>query len=139
MLITFSTAPAARFAQNTSDLSFHELLIGILRVFPFKITVDHRSSRKKLRSSCHVVCYTCYNFFINDNIVSPYSAHEWECGGASRGPPRPRVYHYFWYIWRQIGVIQLLPYKHNHTNSTLRTELMFIDTIVSDSFIKICY
>ena len=33
-------------------------------------------------------------------------------------------------IWRQIGVIQLLSYKHNHINSTLWTEIMFIDTIV---------
>ena len=42
-------------------------------------------------------------------------------------------------IRRQIGVIRLLPYKYNHINSTLRTEIMFKVTIVLDSFIEIRY
>ena len=81
--VTFPTALAAGFAQNTTDSSFHELSNGIW-VDGFPTTASHSKSRlkghvrEKIRD--HIMLYTCHMVDIfpidannRDNIGAPHN------------------------------------------------------------------
>ena len=83
MSYNFSTAVAAGFVQNITDLSFHELFNGIW-VDGCPTTASHSKSRlkghvrKKIRD--HIMLCTCYMVDIfpidannRDNIGAPHS------------------------------------------------------------------